>query len=105
MPRTRKLEPFILQAALTALERQREQVDQRIAQVRAWLGRQRAGAAPSKVRPARRSISLAARKRIAEAQRRRWAEYRAEREKEAPAQAAKPRRRKPGAVKQAGAET
>ena len=63
MPRASKLEPFILQAALQALEHQQEQVDQQIAEVQALLGRRRAGAAASAVRPGKRMMSLAARRR------------------------------------------
>ena len=76
MPRGKRLDPAVLQAALEGLEFQRQRVDQQMAQVRSLLRpatKKRAVAqAPAKARP---TMSLAGRKRIATAQRKRWAEY------------------------------
>jgi hypothetical protein len=78
MPRGKRLDPAVLQAALEGLEFQRQRADQQIAQVRSLLRpapRKRAVAqAPAKPRP---RMSLAGRKRIAAAQRKRWAEVKA----------------------------
>lgn len=77
MPRRRKLEPFILHAALEGLELQRQRIGQQIAQVRTLLGRGTARAArPVTAAPAKRTRSLAARRRMSAAQRKRWAEFR-----------------------------
>jgi hypothetical protein len=76
MPRAKRLDPTVLQAALEGLESQHQRVDQQIAQVRSLLRpapKKRAVAqAPAKPRP---RMSLAGRKRIAAAQRKRWAEF------------------------------
>ena len=101
MPRGKRLNPAVLQAALEGLQSQRQRVDQQMAQVRSLLRpepkkRAATAQAPAKPRP---RLSLGARKRIAAAQRKRWAEFKA---RQAP-KAAK-RRRKPGkAVKSATA--
>jgi len=107
MPRPSKLEPFILQAALHALEHQRERVNEQIAAIRAVLGRHPAAEAAASQRRPRRPLSAAARARIAAAQRRRWAEFRQQRQ--AQAEASHPRRKRAAASKratppQAGAE-
>jgi hypothetical protein len=107
MPRPSKLEPFILQAALHALEHQRERVNEQIAAIRAVLGQRPAAEAAASQRRPRRPLSAAARARIAAAQRRRWAEFRQLRQ--APAEASQPRRKRGAASKratppQAGAE-
>ena len=75
MPRRKRLDRSILQAALEGLELERQRLDQRIAQVKGLLGpKKRAAVAQAPAKP-RRKMSLAGRKRIAAAQRKRWAEY------------------------------
>ena len=64
--------------ALVGYEMQRQNLEEKIRQVRAalGLGKDGAGAAPvAKVRK-RKKMSAAARKRIAAAQKKRWAEHR-----------------------------
>jgi hypothetical protein len=78
MPMPSKLDPTVLEAALTGLQAQRERVVEQIAQVRGMLGqgvRQEAASQDGAVRPTHRR-SAATRKRMAEAQRKRWAEFR-----------------------------
>ena len=72
------MDAAVLQAALQGLERQRTEVENRIATVRAMLGARKlkAGVAPGAAKP-RRVLNRAARKRISEAQKRRWALVRA----------------------------
>ena len=100
MPRGKRLDPAVLQAALEGLESRLQRVDEQMAQVRSLLRpapRKRAVAqAPAKPQ---RKLSLAARKRTAAAQRKRWAEFKA---KQA-AQAAKRHRKSGKAVKSATA--
>ena len=101
MPRGKRLDPAVLQAALKGLESQRQRVDQQMAQVRSRLRpapRKRAATAQATAKP-RPRMSFAGRRRIAAAQRKRWAESKA---RQAP-KAAK-RHGKPGkAVKSATA--
>lgn len=71
MPRRKLLDTAILEAALEGLERQRERLEARIAEVRRLIG-PRGG--PAAFAPtAKLTISPAGRQRIAEAQRQRWA--------------------------------
>lgn len=78
-PRTLR-DPGLLEAALEGLTLQRQRIEGQIREVRALLGRRRAGAAsPAEDTVAtgrKRELSDAARKRIAAAQKKRWAEYR-----------------------------
>ena len=74
MPRPRKLNPTVLEAALVGLQAQRKRIAEQIAQVRGMLGqgaRQEVANQDGAVRPRRRR-SAATRKRMAEAQRKRW---------------------------------
>ena len=77
----------LLEMALVGYEFQKQQIDEKIREIRATLGGQKpaAKAAPEAasaraVKPAgakkRRTLSAEARKRIAAAQKRRWAEHR-----------------------------
>lgn len=75
MPRRKRLDPSILQAALDGLELQRQRLDQQISQVGAMLGPRKRGTAAKAPGWPRRTLSLAARRRIAAAQRKRWAEW------------------------------
>lgn len=61
----------VLQMALVGFEIEREKIAQKIAEIRAQLGRK----GPAKA-GGRRNLSPAARERIAAAQRKRWAEHR-----------------------------
>jgi hypothetical protein len=75
MPRGKRLDPSVLQAALEGLEFHRQRVDQQIAKVRTLLlprAKRPAAVAQAPPKPKRR-ISLAGRRRIAAAQRKRWA--------------------------------
>ncbi len=74
------LDDCMLQAALEGLKLRREQVEQRIAELRRRL---RSGNQPERVtmpatpaRAQKRYVSTAARRRMAAAQRRRWVAYR-----------------------------
>jgi hypothetical protein len=77
---TQKLSPEIINAAIDGFEAQKEQIEEKIVQLRAMRdgtpGDGAGGAQPA-VRK-RRKLSAAARARIAEAQRKRWAESRKE---------------------------
>jgi len=91
MPRGKRLDPAVLQAALEGLEFQRQRVDQQMAQVRSLLRaapkkRPTAAQAPAKPRP---RMSLAGRKRVAAAQRKRWAKVKAKQAAKASAQSSK----------------
>jgi len=85
MPRKPLLDATVLQAALQGLERQRTEVEKRIATVRAMLGARRPKVAevPASAKP-QRTISAAGRRRIAAAQRRRWAALKAAKKEPAP---------------------
>jgi hypothetical protein len=73
MPRPRKQDPEVLQAALIGLQRTLEGVEQNIADLRRRLGAH-SDSEPTPG-PAKRTMSAAARKRIALAQKKRWAAY------------------------------
>jgi hypothetical protein len=72
---TPKLTTEIVNAAILGMEAQKEKLDARIAELRAWLtgGPTEPAAAVEPVTPKRRKMSAAARKRIGDAQRKRWA--------------------------------
>src|SRR5689334_11695439 len=63
----------LLEAALLGYQRQRDDIEAKIAEIQKHIGT-RSGAAPE---PAgeKRTMNAAARQRIAEAQKKRWAEY------------------------------
>src|ERR1700733_16252282 len=73
MPRPRKQQPEVPQAALIGLQRTLEGVEQNIADLRRRLGAH-SDSEPTPG-PAKRTMSAAARKRIALAQKKRWAAY------------------------------
>ena len=97
MPRTKQLDPAILEAALSGLQAQHQRLEQQIESVRRMLGGRRGGSATAARaandatsglalaagRPRKRTMSAAARKRIAAAQRKRWAEFKKEKAAEA----------------------
>lgn len=77
-PRTLN-DPGLLEAALEGLMLQRQRIEGQIREVRALLGRRRAGSSVAEAPVPgirKRELSEAARKRIAAAQKKRWAEYR-----------------------------
>ena len=79
----------VLEMALVGYEIEREKIDQKIAEIRARLGRRtgsKATAAPE-AKPAgrKRILSPEARRRIALAQKKRWAEHRRNKAKQAAA--------------------
>ena|SRR6266446_1483262 len=77
MPRGRKVDASVLEAALIGFEQMRRNVEDKIAEIRRHLGG-RHGTRAAQVGPApRRTLSAAGRRRIAAAQRKRWAEARA----------------------------
>jgi hypothetical protein len=87
-----KLTNEILAAAIAGFERQKKDIDERVAELRQMLHRN--GVVPAA--PAtngRRPMSPAARKRIAAAQRKRWAAVRGQQPKTV-AKAARPKKRK-----------
>ncbi len=88
MPRGKRLDPMILEAALVGLEAQRQRTDAQIVQVRALLGGDRSSSRVERTARPRRRISAAGRRRIAAAQRQRWAQVR-----QAKAEGTKPKRR------------
>ncbi len=93
MARLPKQDTELLEAALAGFLYQKEQVERRIAELRARIGERPAPvshASPVKSAPAGRSMSAVARRRIALAQKKRWAAYRAGNAK---TPAAKPARR------------
>jgi len=100
VPRTSKSTKVeaLLRSALRGLEAERGKMDERIRQLRGFLGMADAGTAAKRGRPAkrrkRRALSAAARERIAAAQRRRWAAFR----KQAKAKAKASRKAKPAAA-------
>ena len=81
MPRPRKQDPELLQAALIGLQRTLEGVEQHIADLRRRLGAH-SDSQPASA-PAKRTMSAAARKRIALAQKKRWAAFKAKSKKAA----------------------
>jgi hypothetical protein len=79
MPRPPKQDTELLEAALIGFQHRRDQVEQKIAELRSQIGGQPASAAASGVAaPKKRTMSAAARRRIALAQKKRWAAYKAE---------------------------
>src|SRR5260370_18975701 len=75
MSATLQIDRAILEAALAGYERQREQIEAMVAEIRRQLsGRTKPTATPGA--PGKRTVSAAARKRMAAAQRRRWATVR-----------------------------
>jgi hypothetical protein len=111
VPRSKQLDPSILQAALTGLDEQRKRIDEQIANVRSLLGKRGPGRPPASPKedsgappvkksaaPARkRKLSAAGRQAIIEATKKRWAAFRAA--KEGSAKAPKPARKKAAAKK------
>jgi hypothetical protein len=69
------MERQLLEAALVGYQKQMDQMDVAIADIRGRLG-QPSDSPNRKGRPAKRKMSAAARKRISEATKKRWAEYR-----------------------------
>ena len=84
----------IVNAAILGMEAQKEKLDAKIAELRAWLtgGPTEHAAAPEPATRKRRKMSAAGRKAIAEAQRKRWAASKKGTEP-APQEAPKPKRR------------
>ncbi|HUJ20970.1 MAG TPA: hypothetical protein VLX58_05570 [Bryobacteraceae bacterium] len=66
---------LLLEAALIGFEQKKQQIDQKIAELRQEMGGERAGATarPSAGKTSGRVVSAAARRRMAAAQRKRWA--------------------------------
>ena len=83
MPRGKRLDPAILEAALSGLQQRLSETERQIAEVKSRLRgsvRRAPSAAPAPAKP-KRTMSAAARRRIAAAQKRRWAEFRAKAKK------------------------
>jgi hypothetical protein len=85
MPRLAKQDVELLEAALIGFEQKRDEIEQKIAELRSRLGGQsatrasNAGAATAAgTGPKKRAMSAAARHRIGLAQKKRWAAYKAE---------------------------
>jgi len=94
MPRLPKQDTELLEAALIGFLQQRDQIEQKIADLRSRIGehtdsRKAAAALPASSAP-KRTMSASARRRIAIAQRKRWAAFKAEHGKTA---APKPHKR------------
>lgn len=81
MPRSPKQDTELLEAALIGFQHKRDQVEQKIAELRSQIGGHPAGpvpaAAPGASAPKKRTMSASARRRIALAQKKRWAVYKA----------------------------
>ena len=81
MARPRKHSKDILQAALIGFQHMRDQLEQRIADLRRQVAGQiapgPAAAAKTRVKPGGRTMSAAARRRISLAQKKRWAAQKA----------------------------
>ena len=81
MPRTPKQDTELLEAALIGFQHRRDQVEQKIAELRNQIGGQpssrsaNTAAAPGASAPKKRTMSAAARRRISLAQKKRWAAY------------------------------
>jgi hypothetical protein len=92
---TPKLTAEIVNAAILGMEAQKEKLDGKIAELRAWLtgGPTEPAAAPEPATPKRRKMSAAGRKAIAEAQRKRWAASKKPAEPSAPEAPPKPKRK------------
>jgi hypothetical protein len=74
-------DPAILAMALIGFEREKAEIDSKIAEIRAILGGAKGAAGAAKKKGAapprkKRELSEAARKRISLAQKKRWAEHR-----------------------------
>ena len=66
----------LLEAALYGYERQRDEIEAKIAEIRSHMsGTKPAAVAAAPGQPKKRVMNAAARRRIAAAQRKRWAEY------------------------------
>jgi cell division septum initiation protein DivIVA len=82
MPRSPKQDTELLEAALIGFQHKRDQVEQKIAELRSQIGGHPAsGPAPAAASgasaPKKRTMSASARRRIALAQKKRWAVYKA----------------------------
>ena len=78
MPKKRPQDPWILHAALEALEDRKQRLDAYLVVVRCLLSTtpgRRVAAGQAGARP-KRKVSAASRRRMAASQKRRWAEYR-----------------------------
>jgi len=95
MPRPTKQDNEILEAALIGFQHQRDQIQQKIAELQSRIGGQPASqpAAAAAKAPAgkKRTMSASARRRIALAQKKRWAAFKAQHKTAA---APKPQKRK-----------
>jgi len=93
---TPKLTTEIVNAAILGMEAQKEKLDAKIAELRAWLTgcSTEPAAAAEPATPKRRKMSAAARKRIGDAQRKRWAKSKKAAEPSAPATAQPPKRKR-----------
>lgn len=81
MPQTAKQDTELLEAALIGFQLRRDQVEQKIAELRSQIsGNSASRPAPAAGAPAtkKRTMSASARRRIALAQKKRWAVYKAE---------------------------
>jgi peptidoglycan hydrolase CwlO-like protein len=81
MPTSLKQDTELLEAALIGFQHKRDQLQQKIAELRSQIGGHPASAsapAPDAAAPKKRSMSASARRRIALAQKKRWAAYKAE---------------------------
>ena len=97
MPQPPKQDTELLEAALIGFQYKRDQVEQKITELRSQLGGRPVSApdpipAPGASATKPRTMSAAARKRIAMAQKKRWAAYKTGRGSKA-APAAKPKKR------------
>jgi peptidoglycan hydrolase CwlO-like protein len=92
---TQKLDRSILEAAVIGFEQQRQQIDAKIAELKALLsgGTTQTAATPQPAKRKRRKMSAAGRKAIAEAQRKRWAASKKAAEPSAPEAAPKAKRK------------
>jgi hypothetical protein len=92
-----KQDTELLEAALIGFQHRRDQIEQKIAELRSQIGGSAASrpapaaAAPGASVPKKRTMSAAARRRIALAQKKRWADYKAGQGTKASAQ--KPKKR------------
>jgi len=81
MPRTPKQDTELLEAALIGFQHRRDQVEQKIAELRSQIEGHPASrpvtavSAPGSSAPRKRTMSAAARRRISLAQKKRWAAY------------------------------
>ena len=86
MPPSLTIDSSILGAALIGYQRQRDEIDARMAEIRRQIGGQtpQASAAEGEA-PTKRVVGAAGRRRMAAAQRKRWAELKNAKEAPAPA--------------------